>query len=636
MEGDEVSINVNDINGKKASNDDMQIDIISPSKSPRVNEDESNQSVKNKSVDLNDVISNSKSEYIIVDSPINNKDEIFIDKDLNIIFDKEEVECKVIKIIKANVVIEKLNLKGSIVVEDGSLTLIDSLIHEPDNEPVVMMMTSKSSKIYVKNSLFCNSDGFGIHVDDESKVFFSKCNISNIRYSAFLVTRNSALDLESCIIESVEGDAINLESCSSLSVGHCEILNVLKHALSTSNASTVRIRCSIIKDCGLGGIYASHTNYLMIEHSSFTQLNHTALFLDVSNAKISNCFFSECNGNGINASRKSSIFLVKNNFRETAFPAIALCESSVGLVSQCGIQKSKLSGIIVRSSSYGVIDNCSVEDVEQFGLVVSDSENVQVKKSLFVGCKHSCVGCYNHSTLEMKGCYLLGPGNYGMDIFTGGRVISKDTTFIGHTKTAIYAHHGGTCSVYNSLVDTQVLKSREDVRALIDIIDITSRGKELELDKLVLNESSREVKILTTFIVGYGTFDFHENAEQDLPLLESDYPEPKCKKCGGVADAYYCCCGHRLYCHNCWKSMDTMPLTCELCLMPTKGVLQPINLSNNEAECAICLDRKCNAVIVPCGHSICWECARRWLSSSPTCPFCRETPSKSCRAIVYE
>jgi len=41
---------------------------------------------------------------------------------------------------------------------------------------------------------------------------------------------------------------------------------------------------------------------------------------------------------------------------------------------------------------------------------------------------------------------------------------------------------------------------------------------------------------------------------------------------------------------------------------------------NHEVECGVCAERRSAALLVPCGHLLCWACARRYAGA---CPFCR-------------
>lgn len=39
--------------------------------------------------------------------------------------------------------------------------------------------------------------------------------------------------------------------------------------------------------------------------------------------------------------------------------------------------------------------------------------------------------------------------------------------------------------------------------------------------------------------------------------------------------------------------------------------------------CKVCMDRECNALLVPCHHLICLQCAGEWLPQNRHCPLCR-------------
>jgi hypothetical protein len=47
-------------------------------------------------------------------------------------------------------------------------------------------------------------------------------------------------------------------------------------------------------------------------------------------------------------------------------------------------------------------------------------------------------------------------------------------------------------------------------------------------------------------------------------------------------------------------------------------------LCNQENECRICFVNNCDAFFNPCGHTVCYACARKHLVSERTCPFCRK------------
>jgi predicted amidophosphoribosyltransferase len=40
-----------------------------------------------------------------------------------------------------------------------------------------------------------------------------------------------------------------------------------------------------------------------------------------------------------------------------------------------------------------------------------------------------------------------------------------------------------------------------------------------------------------------------------------------------------------------------------------------------------------DAIVMPCGHLICWSCRRSWFKQHVECPYCREGFAK-CRQFV--
>ncbi|XP_071810905.1 LON peptidase N-terminal domain and RING finger protein 2-like isoform X1 [Apostichopus japonicus] len=45
---------------------------------------------------------------------------------------------------------------------------------------------------------------------------------------------------------------------------------------------------------------------------------------------------------------------------------------------------------------------------------------------------------------------------------------------------------------------------------------------------------------------------------------------------------------------------------------------------NRDTSCSICADRERENFFVPCGHSVCKQCAERILQEHEDCPFCKK------------
>ena len=64
----------------------------------------------------------------------------------------------------------------------------------------------------------------------------------------------------------------------------------------------------------------------------------------------------------------------------------------------------------------------------------------------------------------------------------------------------------------------------------------------------------------------------------------------------------------------------------------TSGVSN--ELSSND-KCSLCLEKRCNTSLTPCGHIFCWHCIHEWLQMKNECPLCRE-PLQSSRIILLQ
>jgi hypothetical protein len=112
----------------------------------------------------------------------------------------------------------------------------------------------------------------------------------------------------------------------------------------------------------------------------------------------------------------------------------------------------------------------------------------------------------------------------------------------------------------------------------------------------------------------------------------------KCKECGGDASkAMFKRCGHTVYCMQCWERLDVKADMCELCLLPTDGIVAPISCSHegDEGTCSLCFAQQTDTVVLPCGHMTCWTCACTWFASSSECPFCRGKSIRRQRIVSY-
>ncbi|EAY07386.1 hypothetical protein TVAG_204930 [Trichomonas vaginalis G3] len=566
------------------------------------------------------------------------EDEIIITENMNLAFDfRNEITCKKIKIVGCQVEIQGLNLRGSIVVENGILRLTLSAIHDISDDSDYLLSIQNIAGVHASKCFFTDSPKFGLSVDNCSAMVLEGCQIKNTKYAGICATSNSILSCESCLISDTGRDTIFSEGNCRITIRSTKISEGGNRALAGYNVKNLVIENSVIKNIQQGALYVSSCPQVLIESSQFSDIEHTALYFERSKVVLKKSAFLNCNGNGINASQSTTAIISSSSFKSMTFPPISICQSSVGMIKKCNISDSQMSGIIVRTNSVATIKNCNIENIEHFGVAVSDSESVKIDTSLFVGCKYSCLGCYNHSFVALENSYLIGPGKYGADIFTGGQLVSNDTTFIGLSESSIYCHHGGSAHFKSPLFDQTVINKAEDVNTIINRIDITKRGGELNRDKIFKVDTKREFQIGSGFVVGVGPINVMVNENAPNAQVEKCICTPKCLLCGKNDSVFFINCGHSVFCQDCIQKLNVT--VCPLCLMQVDKSVKPIQLSpegENPETCGICFTNRTDIVIMPCGHTICSECAQHHFANSNYCPFCREGYARPRRIVAYE
>lgn len=566
------------------------------------------------------------------------EDEIVITEDMNLAFDfRNEITCKKIKIIGCSVEIHGLNLRGSIVVERGILRLNLSAIHDITADTDYLISISNLAGLHASKCFFTNSTKFGISCDESSAMVLDGCQIKDIKYAGICVTSNSLLSCESCLISDIGRDAIYTEQSCRITIRSTKISESKNRAFTGYTVKSLAIENSVFKNINQGALYVIGCEQILVLNSQFSDIQHTALYFEKSKLVVKKSAFLNCNGNGINASCVTTAIISSSSFKNTTFPPIAICQSSIGMVKKCNISESEMSGIIVRTNSCATIKNCNIENIAHFGVAVSDCESVTIDTSLFVGCRFACVGCYNHSIVALENSYLIGPGKYGIDVFTGGTMISKDTTFVGLSVSSVFTHHGGTTHLNSPLFDQSTISSSDDVNTIIGRIDISRRGDELHQEKVYIADTKREFHITGGFVVGVGQLQVSLNEGVPRAQIKSSVVSPKCMLCGKDDAVFFANCGHSLFCQSCIEKSGVKE--CPLCLMAVDKAVKPIQQSpvGESAEtCGVCFTNIANSIILPCGHTICNECATNYFNNATTCPFCRESMAKPRRIVAYE
>ncbi|OHT01254.1 hypothetical protein TRFO_31962 [Tritrichomonas foetus] len=552
----------------------------------------------------------------------------------------QEFTCKSITISDCSVEIYDLTMNGSITVKNGKLKMTNCHIHNPDNACDYVLAALDRSRVNINKCSFGDTEKFGLCADDRSVIEIESSSVTNTKLFAVVLSSFSILHAYDCIFTDSKADLIFGESDCTILMWRCTISRTPRLGISAGNRCSLNMNYCTVEKCESGALSTCYCERVFIENSTFSDIPHTAILFEQSTALVKRTVIYNCNGNAINSSRGSKVILSHSNFRDTTYPPVALCEKSVGFLKKCTISNSEMSGIIVRSGSKASIDKCSIERVKQCGIIVSDSNDVSLSSCFIIGCGESCLMVYNHSSVLVRSCFFIGPSKTAINVFTGGFVDANDSTICGMRDQCVWIHHGGSTRMSTTLMQTDEFESFEGVFEKIKEISLDDIKRDIPDEKIFKVESERPVISTGGFVVGRGSHDLLMNINSDDPIPGVYSTHPKCKVCGEDSNGnHYSPCGHCLYCKKCWEKIkdDEKPTTCELCLMPIDKVVSPIDCSHDDNEniCGICLEGKVDTIIVPCGHTICYECAEHWYSDNSECPFCREALSKARRYVSY-
>lgn len=554
--------------------------------------------------------------------------------------DTSEFTCKSISIENCAVEIYDLTMNGSITVKNAQLKLSNCHIHNPDDTCDYVLSSLDESHVTINKCTFGDTSKFGLCADNRSVIEIESSSVSNTGLFAIVLSSFSILHAYDCIFTDSQNDLIFGENKCTILMWRCTISKTPRLGISAGNNCSVNMNYCTVEKCESGAMSTSFCERVFIENSTFNDIPHTAILFEQTTALVKRTVVYNCNGNAINSSRNSKVILSHSNFRNTTYPPVALCEHSIGFLKKCTISGSEMSGIVVRSGSKASIDKCSIERVKQCGIAVSDSKDVSVTSCFLIGCGESCLMVYNHSNVLVRSCFFIGPSKRAINVFTGGFVDSNDSTICGMKEHCAWVHHAGSMRLSSTLMQTEEFDSIEGVFDKIRNISIEDVKKDVPDEKIFRIETNRLVVSTKGFVIGRGAHEILMNEESDEPLPGVFATHPTCKICGADASGcHFSTCGHCLYCRSCWNGMnpEEKPKNCELCLMPVEKIVNPIDCSHEENEniCGICMDKKVDSIIVPCGHTICTECAETWFTDNSDCPFCREPLCKNRVYVSY-
>jgi hypothetical protein len=543
------------------------------------------------------------------------------------LFFPEDAEITIRSIVLSGSVasISGLNMKsGTILVQSyATLHLRNSEIHHPATDAESLISVCDNSQCFAEGCRFHDSLKKGIYVDRRSELSLVDCSMANLAKAGFHVTSGSrATALRSRfaaggIPARAEMDSeLYLTSCT---FSDCE--NVMVHG----SRSKVEMRDCQFSNCGSGAISVVSCPSVRVHGCTIRGSGQTAVYIDRSCLVFTLSTIESCRGNGINGIHNSSLKIESGTFRDTSFPAVAVCDGSRAVVDRCHVRGCELSGIIIRNHSSARLSRIALENAGGHGVVVSESRDVRISFLYVANVRYSGLCVYNHSTVCLTRSVFMGPGDVGINVFTGAQISCSRVIIAGIGARSLWVHHGGSSRVVSALLHPQIFDSHcEQPAQLLRDIPLNADLR-VDTDGVYRFETGREVMLLGSIVVGRGVVNVVENESNSPPDSGDGLGSVHCKLCNGPTEFWaFAPCGHSIFCRRCWGGIAEKPTTCELCMVGIDRMVTPLDCSwgGEKAVCPICTEAEPNGMVVPCGHMICMACAKTWFSDNGLCPYC--------------
>ncbi|KAK8839922.1 hypothetical protein M9Y10_031636 [Tritrichomonas musculus] len=575
-----------------------------------------------------------------------------------------------------------LRLKGNIYLKNSKLIIKNSTLENPSKGIDYLLIVGDKSTCTVENCILQNTELYGLGVDSMSKCDLIDSKIYNCQQFCMSVTGSSVCSCHNSVIDTSSIELITVEVNSKLNLNNCELKNATNSAIFLYG-STIKAYDTLFMSNGKGAVSIRDSYENLIANCKIVDSNDTAILLENATIVVDGTTINNCNGNGINAQLNSRAIVRNSTFSDAKWPLAAFCDGSSGIVTNTLFEISAMSGFIIRGESDVIVDGCTIRNCAEAGIRISDSRNVKFTNCIITDCQFSGVEICDNSFCRLESCIFAGCFDIGINVYSAASASVNDTTILGPFKSAVWTHHGGYGQFTNVLINnlqlplklssiqsyvahTNMLKQIDNSPPIVEFFDYTTAksskaAKTTETTKTIKDDNQEEeflfdgeevndcdlrffkvdtkwfVSATHCFIVGVGPYELVANPRRKKMQSDMSVRIPAdCIKCGKPAnDLHFSPCGHSLYCHSCWCKMSTSerPEQCPICHLPVEKGVQRVNCSSDDNICGICYETPVNTIILPCGHTICKQCAYKWFEEATECPFCREQRAQT-RALV--
>ena len=457
------------------------------------------------------------------------------------------------------------------------------------NAERVAVIARNYSSIIFENCVF-DDNTISCFIMDDSYAKFIDCKFKNDKNISIFVTKDSRCEIYDCLFKNISGKAIFVKDSSKVYITRTNFINCQK------GAATIAEKSSLFLD-----------GQILIQNSQNTAIRAVNNCL----IKANDIQIENTAGNAFNID-KSNGYFINCLIKGTIHPTIAVIgHKSTPIFHNCKIIENKNTFcVICKNCCRPLFDNC-----------------------LFSNCKTNCFSVSDFSQPHIQNCSFNDIEKYYINSFGGSFTTYENLISLENIdlSSKINATPSARCEEKhidlnnNNNVDDD---KNEDEKEQPEIIIKSWKSptyvvppdiKEMQDPEIIMNNQLKPLKKVNLSKI----IDFFNDKEVSF-ICSNCHIEME--KDDDTEINFINPCGHFL-CVKC-KYINKCPI-CDSSVKEIKKVYV-------ESECSICLDKKPNAISLPCGHfCMCYDCAMKCSDNSFNCPMCNE-PLNSYKCVFTD
>lgn len=576
---------------------------------------------------------------------------------MKLIFNNQwEYHCKQITLSNVGrVELHKAHIFGSISIVQSTLVVNDCIFEKPLNGIDYFISATNKSTCMISNTNFSDTQLYGLCVDDYSEMGLNSCIILKCGLASLSVTGKSKCYCQNTTILENLTNGIIVKMNSEIYLTDCIIKNTKKKGMSVTS-SFAKLKNCVFANNGSSALSFSKSIGNTMENCEITGCSSVSLKLEDSRLTILNSRIHHSKKTCIRSVLNSHLNVKKCTFSDCKWSLISIYGETHFNCAASLFEMSNIRGITASDDSHLNLIGCTFRHFSENGVRVIGTKNAFIDDCVFYNCRLSGLDVCDYGDAIVNNSIFAGGYEHGVKVFTGASCSMDNVYFFGPFHHAINLNYGGfgffSNCIFGNLQNSLKFENIRPFAAHANMLKmIKSKSSICEcFDRLDKNSKydTRFIKVNTQwfstvthcFIIDVGQYELIANQNRiknTLSIPIEKLKPAKCKICEKSAiGIHFYPCGHCVYCTECWNKSDTRhPKRCPVCRSIIEKTVSRIDTSDDD-KCPICYDAQIDSIILPCGHTVCKECAMHWLKTSSICPFCREANVKVRQFVPYE